>query len=234
LADGFQTLRWERFESALWSTTSVLLVAEGESLVIDPGISSDDVAAIDARARALGAPVRHVLITHGDWDHVCGIAAFSSAAAIMGEATAERVASGAAERSMRRAAERYGLTVSGSPRVDRTIMQGSAFEAGPFLVETFGVAGHTHDGTAYRFRELGLLVIGDHLSSVEFPFATTPAVYRITLAGLIELLRHDPPTTVIPGHGRPLDTNELWPWPRPTSGTSALCMPQSWRPSTPQ
>ena len=74
-------------------------------------------------------------------------------------------------------------------------------EVGPFLVETLALPGHTPDGVAYRFRELDLLVVGDHLSAVEFPFATSTATYRGTLAALIELLQRDPPARVVPGHG---------------------------------
>ena len=198
---------WERFEASLWSTSSLLVVAEGESLVVDPAISAEEVAGIEQRALELGAPVRHVLITHGDWDHVCGIAAFPEAAAIMGEGTAERVESTAAE-AIGRAAEHYGIEVSGPPRVDQTFPRGSAIALGPFVVETFPLVGHTEDGTGYRIRDLGLLIVGDHLSPVEFPFAKSPAAYRFTLAGLIETLRADPPEKVIPGHGPPLEPEE--------------------------
>lgn len=198
--------QWERFEASLWSTSSLLVVSDGESLVVDPAISADEVTAIDLRALERGAPVRHVLITHGDWDHVCGIGAFPDAVAVMGEETAERVVNRRAEVLQR--AESYGLEVAGSPRVDRTFERGSAIALGPFLVETFPLTGHTNDGTGYRIREHGLLVVGDHLSSAEFPFAMFPAAYRSTLAGLIETLREDPPETVIPGHGPPLTSNE--------------------------
>jgi glyoxylase-like metal-dependent hydrolase (beta-lactamase superfamily II) len=200
-------MNWERFDASLWSTTSLLVVAEGESLVVDPAISSEEVAAIGRRALELDAPIRHVLITHADWDHVCGIAHFPDAAAVMGEETAERVRSRGAE-SVARAAETYGLEVSGPPRVDRTFTRGSAVELGPFVVETFPLVGHTEDGTGYRIRNLGLLIVGDHLSPVEFPFAKSPAAYRLTLAGLIEMLRADPPEAVIPGHGPPLEPDE--------------------------
>src|SRR5581483_3041168 len=186
---------WQRFEGFLWQTTSLLVLAEGESLVVDPAISEDEVAAIGRRALELGAPVRHVLVTHGDWDHVCGVGAFPDAT----------VASGGAERSTRRAAEHYGFVLPGAPRVDRTFARGSSLALGPFVVETFPLLGHTADGSGFRLRELGLLIVGDHLSAVEFPFATSPAAYRMTLAGLIELLRDDPPEWVIPGHGPPLD-----------------------------
>jgi hydroxyacylglutathione hydrolase len=202
------TPEWERFEAFLWRTSSLLVFAEGESLVVDPAISADEVAGIGRRAMELGAPVRQVLITHGDWDHVCGIGGFPDAVVVMGEETAAKVVSGAADRSVHRAIEAYGFVPSGSPRVDKTFARGSAVALGEFVVETFPLVGHTPDGSGFRLRELGLLVVGDYLSAVEFPFATSPAAYRLTLAGLIELLGEDPPETVIPGHGPPLAAEE--------------------------
>ena len=125
----------------------------------------------------------------------------------MGEETAERVASNAADPSSELLST-TGSRSPGSPRVDQTFSRGAAVELGPFVVETFPLAGHTDDGTGYRIRDLGLLIVGDHLSPVEFPFAKSPAAYRFTLAGLIETLRADPPETVIPGHGPPLEPEE--------------------------
>lgn len=198
------TPSWERFEAFLWKTSSLLVFADGESLAVDPAISADEVAGIGGRAEELGAPVRRVLITHGDWDHVCGIGGFPDAEVAMGEETGEKVASGRADESVRRAVEHYGFVPAGSPRVDRTFPRGRAVALGPFVVETFPLVGHTNDGVGFRLRDRGLLIVGDYLSTEEFPFATAPGAYRITLAGLIELLRDDPPETVIPGHGPPL------------------------------
>jgi hydroxyacylglutathione hydrolase len=195
---------WERFEGFLWKTTSLLVFAHGESLAVDPAISADEVAAIGRRGQELGAPVRHVLITHGDWDHVCGIGGFPDADVAMGEETGEKVATGKADQSVQRAAEHYGFIPAGSPRVDHTFARGAAIALGPFVIETFPLVGHTADGTGFRLRDRGLLIVGDYLSPEEFPFATSPSAYRMTLAGLIEMLREDPPETVIPGHGPPL------------------------------
>jgi glyoxylase-like metal-dependent hydrolase (beta-lactamase superfamily II) len=89
--------------------------------------------------------------------------------------------------------------------LDRTFSRGSALALGSFIVETFPLLGHTADGSGFRLRELGILIVGDYLSAVEFPFATSPAAYRMTLAGLIEMLRDDPPEAVIPGHGSSLE-----------------------------
>ena len=191
----------ERFESALWQTSSLLLAKDGEAVLVDPCISTEEVARIAARADELGVRVVAVLATHADWDHVCGIAAFPDAEATVGEASAERVESGGAWARIREAAAEYGLEVPGPPRVDRRLEVGRAHRVGPFTVETIPLPGHTHDGVGYRIRELDLLAVGDHLSAIEFPFASAPAAYRATLAALIDLFRRDPPARVVVGHG---------------------------------
>jgi hydroxyacylglutathione hydrolase len=191
----------ERFESALWQTSSLLLAKDGEAVLVDPCISMAEVARIAGRADELGVKVVAVLATHADWDHVCGFAAFPDAETTLGEASADRVESGKPWQRIREAAAEHGLEVPGPPRVDRRLVVGRAHAVGPFTVETAPLPGHTHDGVGYRIRELDLLAVGDHLSAVEFPFASSPAAYRATLAGLIDLLRRDPPGRVVVGHG---------------------------------
>ncbi len=198
----------ERFESALWETSSLLLAADGEVVLLDPAVSADEVARIAARARDLGGRVTHVLATHADWDHVCGIAAFPDAAAMMSEATAARLLARSEEATVAERAAAHGVEIAGEPRIDRTFEAGRAVHVGPFLLETLALSGHTQDGTAFRCRDLDLLAVGDHLSKIEFPFAGSTAAYRGTLAGLIDLLRHDPPARVVPGHGPELTPRE--------------------------
>lgn len=201
-------MHFERFESALWETASLLLVAGSEAVAIDPCISADEVGRIAGRAATLGAHVTHVLATHADWDHVCGIGAFPDAIAAMGASTAEIVASGEPRDVISARAATYGLTIAGEPRVDSALAVGLAHQVGPFVVETLALRGHTADGTAYRIRELDLLVVGDHLSAAEFPFVSSTSEYRATLASLIDLLESDPPAHVVPGHGPPLTAVE--------------------------
>jgi glyoxylase-like metal-dependent hydrolase (beta-lactamase superfamily II) len=198
----------ERFQSALWETSSLLLAADGEAVLVDPAVSAGEVARIGERAHDLGSSVTHVLVTHADWDHVCGIAAFPAAAATMSEATAARLLARSEEATFAARAAAKGVEIAGEPRIDRTFAAGAAVRAGPFLLETLALSGHTPDGTAFRCRGLDLLAVGDHLSTIEFPFATSTAAYRATLAALIDLLRHDPPSRVVPGHGPELSASD--------------------------
>jgi hydroxyacylglutathione hydrolase len=198
----------ERFESALWETSSLLLSKSTEAVLVDPAVSAAEVAGIAARVREFGVDLTHVLATHADWDHVCGIAAFPNAVATMSEATAARLVARAKEATTAERAALNGVEIAGEPRVDRTFPVGTALQAGPFLFETLALPGHTPDGTAFRCRELDLLAVGDHLSAIEFPFVTSTAAYRGTLTALIDLLRRDPPERVVPGHGPELTPAE--------------------------
>ena len=65
-----------RYESALWETTALALYADGEAVLVDPCISAPEIAAIAGDVAARGLEVRGVLVTHADWDHVCGLYAF--------------------------------------------------------------------------------------------------------------------------------------------------------------
>ncbi|HVS85461.1 MAG TPA: MBL fold metallo-hydrolase [Gaiellaceae bacterium] len=198
----------ERFESALWQTSSLLLAADGEAVLVDPAITREEVARIAARAAELGLRVTAVLATHADWDHVCGIAAFPDAEAAMGERTADFVESGAAAERLETGAAEYGVEPCGPPRCDRRLATGLAHRVGPFVVEALALPGHTSDSTGYRIRALDLLVVGDYLSPIEFPYVSWTAAYRATLAALIELLRRDPPARVVVGHGPELGAAE--------------------------
>ena len=141
-------------------------------------------------------------------DHVCGIAAFPAATATMSEAAAARLfgprregdgggaGSGERGRDRRRAARRPHVLCGRRP-------------AGGAVSPRDPRASRPHPGrTAFRCRDLDLLAVGDYLSTIEFPFVTSTAAYRGTLAALIDLLRHDAPGQVIPGHGPELTAAE--------------------------
>ena len=68
----------------------------------------------------------HILITHGDIDHVSTIGACPQATVVASPATAQRVASGSAGEDLAREAGRWGMEFLGEPRVDRIVEPGSA------------------------------------------------------------------------------------------------------------
>ncbi len=113
-----------RLASELWQTSSVLLVSGSESVAIDPGVTQREIEAVRARAEAEEAPVVAVIATHGDFDHIAGIASFPEAEAVMGPRAAARIASGDALREMAEEGAPLGLSWPGSPRCDRVLQVG--------------------------------------------------------------------------------------------------------------
>jgi hydroxyacylglutathione hydrolase len=198
-----------RHASAMWETSSVLLIAGDEAVAVDPGISQDEIDRLTGDAERAGARIVAVLATHADWDHVAGIGSFPEAEAAMGPRAAAKVERGEALTELRSEGAQFGLSWPGAPRCDRVLRTGRSEQVGPFAVETMELAGHTDCGVGYRLRDPDVLLVGDHLSPIEYPFVyQSTSAYRSTLAGLIDLLEHDPPALVIPGHGGPLDPGE--------------------------
>jgi len=198
-----------RYESALWETTALALHADGQAVLVDPGVSAPEIAAIAGDVASRGLEVRGLLITHADWDHVCGISAFPGVPAIMSRGAADRIASGQAAEEVGRHGGEEGLSWNGAPRADLVFDPGEALQVGPLAIETMALPGHTACGAGFRVRDLGLLVVGDYLSVIEFPFVyVSTAAYRATLSALLTELERDPVELVTPGHGRALTGTE--------------------------
>ncbi len=213
----------------------MLLIAGDEAVAVDPGVTQDEIEAVRDRAASEGARVVAVIATHGDFDHVAGIASFPDAEAVMGPRAAARIASGAALRDMAEEGATLGLSWPGSPRCDRVLRVGRRERVGPFEIETMELEGHTDDGIGLRLRDPDVLIVGDYLSPIEYPFVYHSTVaYRSTLAGLADLLRSDPPAQIVPGHGAPLETpRPPARSPRATSPTCTRCAAPSPRRSHP-
>jgi hydroxyacylglutathione hydrolase len=199
-------VQFERTQSSLWETGGAVVVDGGSAILIDPGITPQEVDVIAQRVTAAGAKVEAILITHAHWDHLTGVGTFPSAQVCMGPAAAATLQAGPVAARMAAQAEMYGFRPRGTLRCDRVLEPGIAAQVGSLTVETLPVPGHTTDGLAFRIRAVDAMVVGDYLSTYEFPFVYhSTAAYRGTLAALIDTLENDPPGLIVPGHGDALD-----------------------------
>lgn len=196
--------------SAFWQTNAVALRAGGEVVLIDSPYLPNELDALPGVLASAGFAPDGLLATHADFDHLLGRLAYPRMALGVGESTAERLRRepGAAQRALRdydaafyierpaplSLGQLQALPVPG--RVDL----GSGEEA--IEIELHGADGHTVDGTALFARPLGVLAVGDYISSVEIPWISEGGslqAYRATLArlsALVETAEH-----VVPGHG---------------------------------
>ena len=83
------------FQSPLWQTNSLLAVGD-DVILCDPAFTPDEIAAIAAEAKPAAGGHSFLLVTHADYDHVCGIPYFPEAQVVAGAGTAASVADGSA------------------------------------------------------------------------------------------------------------------------------------------
>jgi glyoxylase-like metal-dependent hydrolase (beta-lactamase superfamily II) len=192
------TLAVDRYELGPIGTNCYVVRAArtaAEAVVIDPGGSAADLRLELARA---GAACAAILITHGHWDHLVGVAdlADGTGAAVympederaLLENLQDLVPAGVAAR---------GRTADIFLRGDETL------ELAGIALETLRVPGHSPGHLAYHAE--GCLFSGDVLFAGSVGRTDLPGADWDTLVASIQMLadRFPPETRVYPGHGPP-------------------------------
>jgi glyoxylase-like metal-dependent hydrolase (beta-lactamase superfamily II) len=200
---------WQ-FQAPLWQTNSVLALVDGEALLCDPALMPEEIAGIRSEVERRAAGHVHLLVTHGDFDHVCGIPYFTEAEVVAGEETARRIESGSVVDELRAAGAEWGAEwPTDGLRVDRVVTAGSEFAYGAFRVAAFDAPSHGREGLAFVLPEQGILLPADHLSAITYPLlAASPERAATACEQLIEALDRFEPRWVVPGHGPALSADE--------------------------
>ncbi len=179
----------------------------GEAVVVDPGWPGES-ARIEAALD--GARCAAILVTHGDIDHVAGVAELA-------EATGAPVHMPAAERDRLERIDDFvpaGIDVSLRPDVPEVPLNGDEeLELAGIRFQTIRVPGHTSGHVA--FAAAGCLFSGDVLFAGSVGRTDRPGgSWDALLASIRTLAERLPPETVVyPGHGpattlgRELQTN---------------------------
>jgi glyoxylase-like metal-dependent hydrolase (beta-lactamase superfamily II) len=189
--------------SELWASNSAVVPSSGARLVCDPSIFPDEIAEVRAAASG-GAPV-HVLVTHSDFDHVCGIPAFADATVVAGPSTAKAIADGTARGKLDASGPEWGTAWDGELRVD-VVAGGEPVQCGDLRVAAVDSRGHIDDGSAFVVLERGLLLAGDYLSPVCPPIVLGSVDGAVAaIERLLSVINEYGISTVVPGHGPLLD-----------------------------
>jgi glyoxylase-like metal-dependent hydrolase (beta-lactamase superfamily II) len=197
------------YQTPLWQTNCLLAVAGGEALLCDPSYTQDEIEVLRTEVESAGASQVHVLVTHADYDHVCGLGSFPGATVVAGEETAARIADGTAAKGLEAAAAEWGIDwpLEGL-RVDHVVGPGET-ELGAFRVAVVDAPSHGREGAGFVLLDQGVLFPGDHLSPITIPLlaGSLERASRANEALLEAMARHEL-RWIVPGHGRALTPAE--------------------------
>jgi glyoxylase-like metal-dependent hydrolase (beta-lactamase superfamily II) len=195
------------FTSALYQTNSVIIETPKVVFVIDPCWLPSEVQMIkefvDERIRD---KYLYLIFTHSDYDHIIGYGAFPGAKVIASKGFAnntdkQKDIADAIKWDSEHYIERdYPLTY---PSVGMAIdMDGKALHYSGTVLTFYLAPGHTAEGMMIIWEPAGVLIAGDYLSDIEFPFIEDSLnSYRRTMSKVDRILRAHQINWMIPGHG---------------------------------
>ncbi|MFB5660453.1 MBL fold metallo-hydrolase [Alteribacillus sp. HJP-4] len=195
------------FQSALHQTTSTVAVTKDVILIVDPTWLPEEIAAIQEYVESVDEGQRkYLLFTHSDFDHIIGYNAFPEAVTIASRGFVARTGKKETMQELQDFDDHYYIQrpyVLDYPRIDIIIdYDEQIMEIGDTKLTFYLAPGHTPDGTFLIINNLKVLICGDYLSDVEFPFIThTCSAYERTLKKLETVIFDKEIELVIPGHG---------------------------------
>ena len=203
------------FQSEIYKTNSTVIQTNDCVIVVDPTWLPSEIETIKEYVYKIkqNRPL-YLLFTHSDFDHVLGYGAFPDAMAIGSEEllnfskTPDKVQHVLDE--IETFDHQYYLDrpykVS-FPKLDIVIYKDEeTLQIGDTKLTFYIAKGHTKDGLMMVVDSLGILIAGDYLSDVEFPFIyDSSSNYEETMKKLPNILKKHQIQLLVPGHGNPTD-----------------------------
>lgn len=197
------------FTSALFQTTTTLLVSDKTILLVDPNWLPHEIKTIQGLTNSyLDGRQLYILFTHSDYDHIIGANAFPEAIVIATEAFSKNP-------DKKKILEQiYFFDESNYivrdypisyPMVDVIVNKdGQQLTLGDMTLVFYLAPGHNADGMFTIIEEANTWIAGDYLSDIEFPFIYHSSTdYLETLQKVDTILNLHKIDKLIPGHGNP-------------------------------
>jgi glyoxylase-like metal-dependent hydrolase (beta-lactamase superfamily II) len=192
-------------QSRFFATNSGAWVSNRHLVLIDPGMTPDEISAWQMLARVHGWSPDWVILTHGHWDHVLGAASFTSARIVAQAEYPHLLARESPELCRQVVSWQHLNNMSEKPpfrppSAEMTFEQNMTLHLDGVNLRCLSAPGHTVDGLVIHEPAAGVLWAGDMLSNLEIPFVShSLRAYRQTLSMLALMDIH----VLIPGHGDP-------------------------------
>ncbi|GEK91418.1 MBL fold metallo-hydrolase [Alkalibacterium kapii] len=210
----FQKNNLTVFQSALFQTTSAVIIGEESIILTDPTWLPHEINEIKEYIDEVKKNRQlYIIYTHSDFDHIIGSGAFSNATVIASKnfqlnSNKQEILNEVAAFDQEYYIERdYDVTY---PTVDRVInADGESINLTSMTLTFFNAPGHTADGLFILVEPFGIFLSGDYLSDVEFPFITSSFKdYETTLSRAEWILDNYTVNVHVPGHGSVTDRKD--------------------------
>jgi glyoxylase-like metal-dependent hydrolase (beta-lactamase superfamily II) len=207
-------------ESKFLKSNAVVVQGKAGVLLIDPGITSDELAGLASDIQELGQHVVAGFSTHPHWDHLLWHAKFGEAPRYGTERNEAEIRGFLSNPDWKtQVAPMLPPDLAGQIPMDNLFGKITALPAGTTQLPWDGPAvriienrGHAAGSAALLIEERGVLVAGDMLSDILIPFleldAEDPTADYLAALDLLEGLAGNV-KFFIPGHGSVGNTDEM-------------------------
>lgn len=194
-------------ESALYRTTTSIIIGLDYIVLIDPNSLASEIDYIDAVIKKHRASKKvYLIFTHSDYDHIIGSGKFEAAesiasSAFVGNPNKEKIID-----SIKAFDDEYYIS-----RDYEIVYPAISIEIKEAVQEMkiagdnyvfYQTPGHTNDSLTIYNKSKGILIVGDYLSNIEFPFIyDSRKAYQETLAMFSEIIDTEDVKILIVGHG---------------------------------
>lgn len=200
------------FESALFRTTTTLIISNNYLILVDPNWLPIEIDFIRYYVDNIKCDkALYLLFTHSDYDHIIGYNAFSDFTTIASynftiNENKENVIDQILQFDDSNYINRdYKIEY---PKIDIAIKDdGHMLEMEHGAILCYQAVGHNPDGLICYVKECGILVLGDYLCNVEFPYIyTSIKSYKDCLSKIEMIINSHKVNYMISGHGDYCDT----------------------------
>jgi hydroxyacylglutathione hydrolase len=195
------------FESALFRTTTSLIIGAEYILLIDPNWLPIELDFIENVIQSLGKKLdKYLLFTHSDYDHIIGYGQFKTYKTIASKNFVDNKEPETILKQIEKFDDEYYITRSYKieyPTIDIAIAEDAQkLQIGFDEYEFYQAKGHNKDGLLIFNTTKNILIAGDYLSNIEFPYIyDSVKSYKQTLSKFEQIIQEKPVNILITGHG---------------------------------
>jgi glyoxylase-like metal-dependent hydrolase (beta-lactamase superfamily II) len=195
------------FESALFRTTTSLIIGQDYLLLIDPNWLPIELDFIENTVASLNDDLeRFLLFTHSDYDHIIGYEKFKHYKTIASQNFVENTDQAAILKQIATFDDANYISRDykiSYPKIDIPISEDNErLLLGEDEYLFYQAKGHNQDGIFVYNKTKQVLISGDYLCSIEFPYIyDSLKEYKQTLSKFDTLFQDYSVKVLVPGHG---------------------------------